>query len=111
MSYQRQKNIYLCDACGHAVVTQDRDEGVTPFMIACEHCKQSARSLFYACPQPLLAKTKPAFEWFKPSPVELDGICEPLPPNLAHNTRDHVVRGGLLMRPFVTVVETAGGAT
>lgn len=40
-------NVYVCQTCGHQIITRHIDEGVTPFMISCRRCKGQAYSLFY----------------------------------------------------------------
>jgi hypothetical protein len=90
MSFQGQKNIYLCDHCGHGFVTLDIDKGTTPFMMSCMNCKELASSLCYAAPQRLLAKVKPALEWYRPGEADLAGLTA--------TTRDHVAAGGLISR-------------
>lgn len=81
-----RKNGYQCDTCGHIFVTEDIDEGVTPFMTNCHigDCNGRATSMFYRVPQWLAASV----EWYKPT--SLDG----LPPH----TVEHVKKGGLLSR-------------
>lgn len=90
MSFKGQKNLYMCTACGHGVVSQDVDEGVTPFIIRCLNCGEAAQSFMYACPQPLLSRMPAAIQWFKPTPAE--AAKESL------QMREHLSRGGLKMR-------------
>lgn len=42
-------NMYTCQVCGRKMITQDKDEGVTPFMIECDvdKCEGLAHSSFY----------------------------------------------------------------
>lgn len=109
MSFQGKKNIYLCDHCGRAVVTQDRDEGVTPFMIACDNCGKMARSFCYNVPPKLLETTTPAFEWYRPDAAELSEVCRTQTrPGMAAATREHVERGGLLKRTYVPATSKGG---
>lgn len=84
-----RKNIYTCTSCGAHIVTEDRDEGVTPFMIACRIpapiCGGMMQSsMYYVFDQRMLA----GWEWYKPTAVEV----------LTDGERDHVERGGLLLR-------------
>lgn len=84
-----EKNIYQCDACRGVIVTVDRDEGVTPFMIDCratEGCGGVMKSHFYRCDQTYRAE----FEWYRP------GRLERL--FLNRRTKEHVKMGGLLLR-------------
>ena len=37
-------------------------------------------------------------EWWKPSPAEMDVYCSGMDDNLARQMRDHVDKGGLLLR-------------
>jgi hypothetical protein len=87
-----RKNIYMCQKCGHGFVTADVESGVTPFMMPCDHsgCSGKATSFFYAAPQSMLAKIEPAFEWYKPSPVELTLKSAAV--------QEHVAKGGLISR-------------
>ncbi len=84
----RRINIYTCDVCNMPIVTRDVDEGVTPMFLSCKvtrGCPGKMVSAMYRVPQGLL----PDYEWYKPT--SLDGL-EP-------STREHVERGGLLLRP------------
>jgi hypothetical protein len=63
-----QLNRYTCQSCGGVIITIDRDEGVTPFMLACRAkpgCKGEMYSSFYRD-----VKGEPTFEWRKPTPDE-----------------------------------------
>jgi hypothetical protein len=92
--FKGKKNIYMCPTCGRGVVTVDVDDGTTPFAIPCDapSCGGTATSFFYRAPQEMLDGVQPAFEWYRPSAVELAGKSA--------GTKDHVERGGLLMRPL-----------
>lgn len=80
-------NVYTCDTCGGQIVTVDRDEGVTPFMLTCrfipEYCDGSMVSALYRVDQLL----KPTHEWYKPDKPPQDPAM-----------RQHVEMGGLLIR-------------
>lgn len=81
------KNTYTCGQCKGRIVTIDREEGVTPFMLACRvtvGCNAMMTSAFYRCDQTLI----PAWEWYKP--VSLKGLDA--------DTREHVKKGGLLLQ-------------
>jgi len=44
------KNMYTCDECKGTIVTIDREQGVTPFALACratEGCRGTMTSAFY----------------------------------------------------------------
>jgi len=81
-------NCYQCFACGHRIITIDKDVGVTPFMVACEKegCKDNMRSNFYSIPPDAV----PTHEWYKPDENEFNGLNE--------WNKDHVRNGGLLLR-------------
>jgi uncharacterized Zn finger protein len=89
MPFKGQKNVYICPDCGHGFVSQDVDEGTTPFTTMCLHCGQAARSLFYKIPQQILTGVA-AVQWYRPEPAEVI--------NLTAAAREHVERGGLLRR-------------
>lgn len=91
-SFKGKKNIYMCRHCGYGFVTQDVDEGVTPFMTQCENpnCNNMAESFFYKMPQEVLADIVPAMEWYKPEPWQVE--------NFSPAIRQHVEMGGLLPR-------------
>lgn len=92
-------NVYVCPQ-GHRTITQNKDEGTTPFMILCKHegCKQDkanplnaspgaaelAKSSFYRVDQMLVAE----WEWYRPSKQEA----------LTKAEREYVKHGGLLLR-------------
>jgi len=43
-------NRYTCSTCGGSIVTVDRDEGTTPFMLRCrasDGCRGTMKSSFY----------------------------------------------------------------
>ena len=102
-------NVYICKRCGNRIVTEDVDEGVTPFKINCDKCKEfEATSCFYTCPQDLI----PKYEWFKPAndeeikkqlKWELKTFHKNAPSKLVEicfeQTKEHLEKGGLLMRP------------
>lgn len=91
-------NAYVCDggyprlpglprpACDHFIITVDRAEGVTPFMVKCGNCGRMAFSKMYR----IAVDIAPTHEWYRP-----DETAE-----LPEGTREHVARGGLLLRPI-----------
>lgn len=90
MSNKGKKNVYLCKDCGHGYVSQDVDDGVTPFNADCLNCAGMAQSCFYKIPQDFLAFHAPAVEWYAPSEEDLKALL-PM-------TRAHCDKGGLLSR-------------
>ena len=84
-----QKNIYTCTKCGAHIVTVDRDDGVTPFMVACKipACGGKMHSSFY---EVFDQRMRAFWEWYKP----------PAPQQLTDGERAHVDKGGLLLRPI-----------
>jgi hypothetical protein len=88
--FQGKRNIYTCEACHGHIVTWDRDAGVTPFKTGChatEGCKGLMKSSLYRVFDQTM---RPGSEWYRPE--SLDG--------LSPAARDHVERGGLLLRPY-----------
>ena len=92
-------NVYECDGeksfregvpdrpgCGHFIVTIDREPGVTPFIVRCGNCGQSAHSKGYK----VASWLSPTHEWYRPD--TLDGL------DTWH--LEHVKKGGLLLRPI-----------
>lgn len=89
-------NIYDCKKCGGVTVTQDVDDGVTPFMIGCRakglgRCKEFAQSRFYrVTPEDVDFHGGAQWEWYRPSPQALRGMGDEM--------FRHVARGGLDLR-------------
>lgn len=81
-------NIYVCEECGHRMVTRDVDKGVTPFLTACprEACKGWAQSSMYRVPQDI----SPSHEWYRPTREEFDA--------LDNASKQYCGNGGLLLR-------------
>lgn len=97
MTIDKRINIYTCSDfdCGYRIVTIDLEEGTTPFGVLCKKCKKRmAYSAFYKVDQTLI----PEYEWYKPN---LEDIPET---DLA--IRDHVKKGGLLLRKRKRIMET-----
>lgn len=82
-------NRYVCEKCGQATITVDSDDGTTPFMTTCtkKDCKGIAQSCFYQCGQSI----KPTHEWYRPIHGEMALIKD-------QATRDHIAKGGLILR-------------
>lgn len=56
-------NVWTCSKCNNAMICVHADTGVTPFMIACDKCGDTAQSHFYRVKQP-------THVWFRPDTVE-----------------------------------------
>lgn len=79
-------NQYTCWTCNGVITTIDRDEGVTPAMLACrvtEGCDGTMHSHRYMVDSNLT----PDYEWYTPAKLPRD-------PDM----REYVERGGLLIR-------------
>ena len=106
-------NAYTCKKCKVTVITIDKDEGVTPFMISCltkidkmsslveypknrrEKCNGDMYSHFYTVP-PFVT---PLFEWFKPDIDALDKRYFPVIVKLYNkDMQDYIKNGGLDLR-------------
>ncbi|MEK6829012.1 MAG: hypothetical protein AABY15_02715 [Nanoarchaeota archaeon] len=63
-------NVYTCQSCSKKITTQNKAEGVTPFMIGCdaEGCEGMAHSAFYRVAQDL---SPIDYYWVKMSDEEL----------------------------------------
>jgi hypothetical protein len=61
-------NKYRCDN-GHITTTIDAQLGVTPFMILCRHCGETAKSAFYTQPHSRTDKIDAVWLAFWPSPL------------------------------------------
>lgn len=89
MSFQGKLNIYTCDKCFRHIVTVDLVTGTTPFILGCRatvSCTGSMESSMYRVWD---QRMRPDFEWYKP--VFSD--------SLAPAVREHVEKGGLMLRP------------
>lgn len=90
------KNAYVCYYL-HVTVTEDRDNGVTPMFIGCPQCSfppTMAKSMMYQIDQDIPA----THEWYYPTPAELRVLRIDLEPGAFAPVRDHVQKGGLLLR-------------
>lgn len=88
----RRINKYICQVCGGAIVTIDRDEGITPPVIACkatDGCTGAMTSNFYAVDE----SENPTFEFYRPQNIigEIDD-----------DTRRYLDGGGLVLRKIST---------
>lgn len=82
------KNIYVCEKCGGGIVTINRDDGTTPFMIMCrakDGCGGVMRSQFYPSNAVMFVAD---WEWFRP--VSTKGYSPEM--------KDHIKNGGLVLR-------------
>ena len=88
VQHRRRINNYVCTKCPAVTVTEDVDEGVTPFYINCpaEGCDGQGRSMFY---QGHVASPV-TFQFYRPSWFRRLFLIR--------IERDHVEQGGLLMR-------------
>ncbi len=81
----QRMNQYTCRTCGGVITTVDRDEGVTPMMLACratKDCTGSMMSSMYRVAPYLTA----GWEWYKPAKLPKGEM------------RDYVESGGLMLR-------------
>ena len=88
---QGAENAYTCQTCRKTVVTINRAEGTTPFMLSCQvtaGCSGRMTSHFYKLPQDA---PEPSIEWYRPATRRAIR-------RLSDWERDHVQRGGLLYR-------------
>lgn len=88
----RKRNIYVCTKCLGHVITEDAEEGVTPFGMACRAtigCEGTMESSFYRVWNQTMAAD---FEWRKPNALEFAGLDKA--------TIEHVNKGGLLIYPL-----------
>lgn len=98
------ENGYQCKSCGKVTVTVDVHPGVTPAFLDCRRtagCSGMAVSSFYPSGPRPANLPEPAWEWFRPSS-----------PVLARQTaaaREHVRKGGLLLRERTEAPATAYG--
>jgi hypothetical protein len=82
-------NRYTCEQCGKSIYTELVDDGVTPAFLRCRFgCEAMMASSFYRVPQELPRLHTHIYEWFMPE--NLDGLED--------GEREHVERGGLLLR-------------
>jgi RNase P subunit RPR2 len=82
-------NCYTCENCGHVTKTKDIDPGVTPFIMQCPACKETATSSFY---NDIAPHIEPSVEWYRPS------LEETMKLRKNPGTLEHVLHGGLLDR-------------
>lgn len=102
-------NYYRCTKCHRILVTVDVQEGVTPMFLACNgpiadrgrmsRCDGDLVSAMYPPTKtwPPVAQREPTAEWAVPDKVSLK--------RMPQATKDHVAKGGLLLRPLTGVYE------
>lgn len=91
MSFQNQLNRYTCTSCEGHIVTIDRDDGTTPFMLRCratDGCNGMMQSSFYRVPPYAV----PTFEWRKPTYTEFRKSSKAM--------QQHFEMGGLDIHPI-----------
>ena len=89
MNMKGKRNSYQCTTCRGIIFTEDKDEGVTPFMLKCratEGCDGTMESAFYRLPEQA-ALVRPHFIWRKPTPEEYV--------TMSLGMKAHVDQGGL----------------
>ena len=87
-------NRYTCQACGGQIVTEDRHEGTTPFMIDCMATNGCAGPMQSACYRGVGVEEPVTFIWRKPTRQEY---------KRAHRAmKDHFVMDGLDIYPVET---------
>lgn len=93
-SARNEINGWKCGICGKITYCIHVYEGITPMFLGCREtdgCTGTAKSLMYPpppAPDHVIAAVK--WEWYKPCADELRNSDAP--------TREHVERGGLLLR-------------
>lgn len=83
-------NRYTCQKCSGEIVTVDRDEGVTPFMLLCRataDCKGHMYSSFYRG-----VTGTPTYEWRKATLTEFQKSSRAM--------QEHFKMGGLDIHPI-----------
>lgn len=94
-----KRNSYQCTTCGGIVFTEDRDEGVTPFMMGCratDGCDGTMESAFYRLPDQA-AKVRPHYVWRKPTAEEYAAMSSAM--------KTHIDQGGLDLHPLGPVID------
>lgn len=107
-----RENVYTCTKCRRMLVTVDRDEGATPFMIGCREtggtCTGTMESAWYPDKLNGIGGPRPSHfpaashEWYRPTRDELTAYLRTIDPADHAATREHVSMGGLLLRPITT---------
>ena len=94
------RNWYTCEACSVIVLTEDKEDGVTPFFLPCvatEGCPGMMKSGVYR--GPLGGKEaipiRPHYVWRKPTASEYAVMSPPM--------KRHVDQGGLDIYPLAPI--------
>lgn len=84
-------NAYVCYNL-HSTITVQLDDGSIPAILKCqtEGCNMPSRSMLGMVNQ----KFPPTHEWFKPSDIVVETLSPP--------DRNHVMNGGLMLRPILS---------
>lgn len=86
-----KRNRYTCEKCKGQIITEDLDEGTTPFMVSCRvkvGCKGLMQSSFYRG----VGDDEPTtFVWRKPTPTEIGRASRAM--------LQHFAMGGLDIHP------------
>jgi hypothetical protein len=88
----RRLNRYCCEKCHKNIITIDRDEGATPFMIPCmrtAECPGPMTSRFYQVEE---VWGEPTYEWRKPTKKEYKKMSAAM--------KQHIDQGGLNIYPI-----------
>lgn len=84
-----QVNVYLCTRCRRATATVNLADGVTPMFVPCPRCGGVAGSEMYDLRR--CANVTCTHAWLRPTGAD-------------EATRDHLLRGGLLLVPLRAVL-------
>jgi len=119
MSSRGKINGYVCDTCNRATYIVHVADGVTPMFLACRaegvepaeaECKGQATSMMYPTPPvPDYVVAAVMWEWFGAEPppkrrFDFQTKRFYFPPDpLTPDEREHVSKGGLLLRPLTDV--------
>lgn len=99
MGQQGKLNQYTCQKCGKRIVTIDRDDGVTPFMLECratEGCSGPMYSSFYT----VQGSPVPGFEWRNPTEEEIVAESAPYGDDMLQEMRQYYGNGALALFPI-----------
>ena len=91
-----KRNAYTCQQCKGTIVTEDQDEGTTPFMLGCRFtpgCEGMMQSHLYRGPIVAAESISASFIWRKPTPEEYA--------DSSPGMKQHFDMGGLNIYPIV----------